>query len=49
MKYFIEKHIYGYCIVNEFGGTVNEGKPHMRQAMYFDKKKDAEAYIKELK
>jgi hypothetical protein len=45
MKYFIERHIQGFCIVDENGFSLAEGEPHMRGTMYFKSRKLAQEYI----
>lgn len=45
-NYFIEKHIQGYCLVKNNGQQVTTGAPHMKEALYFKTKKQAEAFKK---
>lgn len=43
-NYFIEKQVQGYCIVKSNGEQVTSGAPHMKEAVYFKTKKEAEAF-----
>ncbi len=42
MRYSIEKHQAGYCLVSENGASVSTGAPHNKGTLYFAKKPEAE-------
>lgn len=44
MKYSIEKHIDGFCIVRKNGQSVSTGAPHMKGTLYFKTRKQAKAF-----
>lgn len=51
MKVFIEKHIYGYCLVYAEGYNkgfdVAEGEPHMRGTVYRKSRKEITNYAED--
>ena len=48
MKYSIEKHALGYCLVKPNGDTISTGEPHMRSTLYFKSKKEVQAMVNSL-
>lgn len=44
MRYSIERHIGGYCLVSENGTSIATGAPHMKGTLYFDRRAKAEKF-----